>query len=129
MLLLASQLTIPKDCSATHSFLYNLNTEQDSKLNNAIFEKLLGRVLSKSILDPMTNQLLAHAGTQITPRLIETFKEKKIDSIYIRSPFTCNLYRAICQKCYGWDLANETLVDIGEAVGILAGQSIGEPGN
>jgi hypothetical protein len=41
---------------------------------------------------------------------------------------TCNLYRAICQKCYGWDLANENLVDIGEAIGILAGQSIGEPG-
>jgi DNA-directed RNA polymerase subunit beta' len=60
--------------------------------------------------------------------LVETFKEKKITTFYIRSPFTCNLYRAICQKCYGWDLANETLVDIGEAVGILAGQSIGEPG-
>jgi DNA-directed RNA polymerase subunit beta' len=117
-----------KDCSATHSFLYNLKNKQDSKVNDAVFDKLLGRVLSKSILETKTNQLLAHAGTQITPKLIETLKEKKIDSVYIRSPFTCNLYRAICQKCYGWDLANETLVDIGEAVGILAGQSIGEPG-
>ena len=117
-----------KDCLATHSFLFSINEEQDSKSNSLIFEKLLGRVLSKSILDPKTNELLVHAGTQITPSLVETFKEKKVTNFYIRSPFTCNLYRAICQKCYGWDLANETLVDIGEAVGILAGQSIGEPG-
>lgn len=117
-----------KDCLATHSFLFSINTEQDSKSNNSIFEKLLGRVLSKSIIDPKTNELLVHAGTQITPSLIETFKQKQVTNFYIRSPFTCNLYRAICQKCYGWDLANETLVDIGEAVGILAGQSIGEPG-
>jgi DNA-directed RNA polymerase subunit beta' len=111
-----------------HSFLYTINNYRNSKLNTAIFEKLLGRVLSKPILDPKTKQLLVHAGTQVTPKLIETFKAKNITTFYIRSPFTCNLYRAICQKCYGWDLANETLVDIGEAVGILAGQSIGEPG-
>jgi len=117
-----------KDCLATNSFLFSITQESDSKSNDLIFEKLLGRVLSKSILDPKTNELIVHAGTQITPNLVETFKEKKIINFYIRSPFTCNLYRAICQKCYGWDLANETLVDIGEAVGILAGQSIGEPG-
>ena len=117
-----------KDCLATHSFLFSINQGQDSKSNNLIFDKLLGRVLSKSVLDPKTNKLIVHAGIQITPNLVETFKEKKVINFYIRSPFTCNLYRAICQKCYGWDLANETLVDIGEAVGILAGQSIGEPG-
>ena len=117
-----------KDCLATHAFLFSRTGEEDSKSNNLVFEKLLGRVLSKSVLDPKTNELIVHAGTQITPNLIETFKEKKVINFYIRSPFTCNLYRAICQKCYGWDLANETLVDIGEAVGILAGQSIGEPG-
>ena len=117
-----------KDCLATDSFLYTVSNQRNSKSNNVGFEKLLGRVLSKSIIDPKTKQLLVHAGTQITPKLIDTFKEKKVNTFYIRSPFTCNLYRAICQKCYGWDLANETLVDIGEAVGILAGQSIGEPG-
>ena len=117
-----------KDCLATHSFLFSIQNNSDSKSKNLIFDKLLGRVLSKPIYDPQTNELLIQAGTQITPNLIETFKGKKITNFYIRSPFTCNLYRAICQKCYGWDLANETLVDIGEAIGILAGQSIGEPG-
>lgn len=117
-----------KDCLATHSFLFSIQDNLDSKSKNLIFDKLLGRVLSKPIHDSQTNELLIQAGTQITSNLIETFKEQKITNFYIRSPFTCNLYRAICQKCYGWDLANETLVDIGEAIGILAGQSIGEPG-
>jgi DNA-directed RNA polymerase subunit beta' len=62
-------------------------------------------------------------NTQIT-QINRKCKEKQIREFYIRSPLTCNLYRAICQKCYGWDLA-ENLVDIGEAIGILAGQSIG----
>lgn len=117
-----------KDCLTKDAFLFSIDENQDSTVNNLVFEKLLGRVLNKPIFDPKSKQLLAHSGTQITPKLIETFKEKKVANFYIRSPFTCNLYRAICQKCYGWDLANETLVDIGEAVGILAGQSIGEPG-
>ena len=84
--------------------------------------------MNKPIFDPETKTILAKINTQITPILIQTLKQKKIQQFYIRSPLTCNLYRAICQKCYGWDLANENLVDIGEAIGILAGQSIGEPG-
>lgn len=60
--------------------------------------------------------------------IIQYIRTKKISQLYLRSPLTCKLYRAICQQCYGWDLSTENLVDIGEAVGILAGQSIGEPG-
>ena len=114
-----------KDCGTTHSFVFsrkNFKNEQD------IFDKILGRVLNKSIYDPQTSDLIAKQDTQITPELIQIFKDKKISEYSVRSPLTCQLYRAICQKCYGWDLANENLVDIGEAVGILAGQSIGEPG-
>jgi DNA-directed RNA polymerase subunit beta' len=116
-----------KDCLTTHSFLLS-TSNTDSKKINLIYKKIVGRVLSKPILDPTTKELIIKANVQITPNLIEKLKEKQIHEIYIRSPLTCNLYRAICQKCYGWDLANENLVDIGEAVGILAGQSIGEPG-
>jgi DNA-directed RNA polymerase beta' subunit len=113
-----------KDCLTTHSFLILI----DKKNNNSIYEKILGRIINKPIIDPKTKNLIAKTNTQITPTLINTLKDRKIEKIYIRSPLTCNLYRAICQKCYGWDLANENLVDIGEAIGILAGQSIGEPG-
>jgi len=113
-----------KDCLTNHSFLFLIS----NKNNDVIYDKLLGRVLSRTILESETNILIAKKNTQITPKLIAQFKEKQIKKIYVRSPLTCNLYRAVCQKCYGWDLANENLVDIGEAIGILAGQSIGEPG-
>ena len=116
-----------KDCLTSHSFFITADLK-DAKLNNLIFDKILGRVLSKPIHDPKTKELIFQSNIQITPKVIETAKKLKINEFYIRSPLTCNLYRAICQKCYGWDLANENLVDIGEAVGILAGQSIGEPG-
>ena len=112
-----------KDCLTNHSFLVSASDNFQ-----VLAEKTLGRSLNKSILDPKTNQLLIYVNTEITPNLIETCTKKQIKKFYIRSPLTCNLYRAMCQKCYGWDLANENLVDIGEAVGILAGQSIGEPG-
>jgi DNA-directed RNA polymerase subunit beta' len=116
-----------KDCLTTHSFFMKADSK-NSKLSNLIFDKILGRVLSKPILEPETKKIVFQSNVQITPKIIETCKKLQIQEFYIRSPLTCNLYRAICQKCYGWDLANENLVDIGEAVGILAGQSIGEPG-
>ena len=115
-----------KDCLTKQSFL--LTTTEKKEDFKFIYEKILGRVLSKPIFDPETKKIIAHSNTQITPKLLEICQNKNIYEFYIRSPLTCNLYRAICQKCYGWDLASENLVDIGEAVGILAGQSIGEPG-
>jgi len=114
-----------KDCLTKQSFLLTIKNQKDLQL---IHDKILGRVLSKPIYDSKTKELLAASNTQITPKLLEICKEKNIQDFYIRSPLTCNLYRAICQKCYGWDLASENIVDIGEAIGILAGQSIGEPG-
>jgi DNA-directed RNA polymerase subunit beta' len=116
-----------KDCLTTHSFLLLIDKNQLTN-NNLLYSKMVGLILNKSVIDPLTDLVIAKVNTQITPTLIKTFKQKSITEFYIRSPLTCNLYRAICQKCYGWDLANENLVDIGEAIGILAGQSIGEPG-
>jgi DNA-directed RNA polymerase subunit beta' len=116
-----------KDCLTSQSFLLSINNIKLNN-NNLIYDKILGRVIHKAIFDRQTNDLIAASNIQIDPLLINKFKQKSIKEFYVRSPLTCNLYRAICQKCYGWDLANETLVDIGEAIGILAGQSIGEPG-
>ena len=109
-----------KDCNTNHSFLIR-NTENLST-------QLFGRILNRPIIDSITANTIVKKNTQITLTLVEYIKKKKIPYVYIRSPLTCNLYRALCQQCYGWDLATENLVDIGEAVGILAGQSIGEPG-
>ena len=111
-----------KDCRTTHSFLFSL------KKNASNSDQVIGRILSQDIIDPKTSQRISIKNTQLTSKLIKEFQAKNIIQFCVRSPLTCNLYRAICQKCYGWDLASENLVDIGEAVGILAGQSIGEPG-
>ena len=116
-----------KDCLTSHSFILSIS-KNESKTNSLVYDKILGRILNKPVYDSTTHKLIAKINTQITPELIEKFKKSSITNFYIRSPLTCNLYRAVCQKCYGWDLANENLVDIGEAIGILAGQSIGEPG-
>jgi len=113
-----------KDCLTTYSFLFNASNLK----TNSDYNLLIGRLLNKPVYDNITNNLIADLNTQITPNLIQTFKQKNITNIYIRSPLTCCLYRSICQKCYGWNLAKENMVDLGEAVGIIAGQSIGEPG-
>ena len=109
-----------KDCYTNHSFRIFIQEKFSTKL--------LGRIINKPIFDPETSIKIAAKNTQLTPILINTIQQKKISPIYIRTPLTCKLYRAICQQCYGWDLAKENLVDMGEAIGILAGQSIGEPG-
>lgn len=116
-----------KDCLTTHSFLFQLGSKK-SKSNNLLPEKLLGRSLGKPIYDSLNNQLLEQTNQIITPKVLQKLEQYNLKEFYIRSPLTCNLYRSICQKCYGWDLANQNLVDIGEAIGIIAGQSIGEPG-
>jgi DNA-directed RNA polymerase subunit beta' len=113
-----------KDCLTRYAFLFNTSNLKTS----SSYDQLLGRLLNKPVYDSKTQNLLADINTQITPVLIRTFKQKDITNIYIRSPLTCCLYRSICQKCYGWNLAKENMVDLGEAVGIIAGQSIGEPG-
>ena len=113
-----------KDCLTSYSFLVN----NFNKSLTEFSDQVLGCLLNKPIYDLENNELISDINTQITFDLLRIFKQKKISKFYIRSPLTCCLYRSICQKCYGWNLARESLVDIGDAVGIIAGQSIGEPG-
>jgi DNA-directed RNA polymerase subunit beta' len=110
-----------KNCLTSSSFLIDTKNKIDQ-------EQILGRILAKPVYEVRTKNLIANANTQITLKLLELFKQKQISKFHIRSPLTCSLYHSICQMCYGWDLSNQNLVDLGEAVGILAGQSIGEPG-
>ena len=110
-----------KDCSTSASFII----DNKNKFDN---EQIIGRILAKPVYDPKTKKLIALTNTHITLKLLNIFEQKQISKFHIRSPLTCSLYHSICQMCYGWDLSNQNLVDLGEAVGILAGQSIGEPG-
>ena len=110
-----------KNCRTTTSFLIDTKNNFDNK-------QIIGRTLAKSVYDPQTKEVIAIANIQITPQLLKIFNQRQIEQFHIRSPLTCRFYRSICQVCYGWDLSNQNLVDLGEAIGILAGQSIGEPG-
>ncbi len=91
-------------------------------------ERLLGRVNSEDILDPVTGEKLVPANTEITEDNLKRIVDAGIDRVKIRSVLTCQTRRGVCKMCYGRDLARGHLVDIGEAVGIIAAQSIGEPG-
>ncbi|MGA2192734.1 MAG: DNA-directed RNA polymerase subunit beta', partial [Nitrospirota bacterium] len=91
-------------------------------------ERLLGRVTSEDIMDPVTSEKLVPASTEINEENLKKIVEAGIDKVKIRSVLTCQTRRGVCKMCYGRDLARGHLVDIGEAVGIIAAQSIGEPG-
>jgi len=116
-----------KDCLTHYSFLFN-NLKKQKSFKNSINNQLIGRLLNKKIYDPKTKQLIADINNEINISLIQKLLEKQVKGFYIRSPLTCSLYRSICQKCYGWNLSKQNLIDLGEAVGIIAAQSIGEPG-
>lgn len=91
-------------------------------------QQLLGRVLVENIYNPITGALIGSAGQDIDFSLADDIIDANIPKLLVRSPLTCESSNSICQYCYGWSLANDRLVDLGEAVGIIAAQSIGEPG-
>nr|YP_010903669.1 RNA polymerase b-subunit [Hypnea wynnei]WCH56521.1 RNA polymerase b-subunit [Hypnea wynnei] len=91
-------------------------------------QALLGRVLAEEIRDPLSNVILARPGQAVDPWLATTIVKLGYKSVFVRSPITCNSVGSVCQLCYGWNLAHGQMVDLGEAVGIIAAQSIGEPG-
>ncbi len=91
-------------------------------------ERITGRVAQEDVIDPKTDEVIVPAGDVITEEIAEKIEDANIESVYIRTVLTCESKRGVCAKCYGRNLTNGKLVEIGEAVGIIAAQSIGEPG-
>jgi len=91
-------------------------------------ERILGRVALEDIYDPVTQEVLVKANEDIDEYKVERIEKAGIERVRIRSALTCEAMRGVCKKCYGRDLAHGHEVNIGEAVGIIAAQSIGEPG-
>jgi DNA-directed RNA polymerase subunit beta' len=90
-------------------------------------DRLLGRVLARDVVDPKTGEVFAERNQAINADLAQEIGAR-VESVMVRSPLTCEAARSVCQHCYGWSLAHGSMVDMGEAVGIIAAQSIGEPG-
>ncbi len=93
-------------------------------------ERIYGRSLAEDVVNPETGEVIARLGELVTRKLSTTIEGalKKPKKVKVRSPLTCESQYGVCQKCYGWSLTNNRLVDQGEAIGIIAAQSIGEPG-
>nr|YP_010418044.1 RNA polymerase beta'' subunit [Sargassum polycystum]YP_010418278.1 RNA polymerase beta'' subunit [Sargassum plagiophyllum]USF18262.1 RNA polymerase beta'' subunit [Sargassum polycystum]USF18496.1 RNA polymerase beta'' subunit [Sargassum plagiophyllum] len=102
--------------------------QQDSKEFLSTKELLYGRVLASSICKPKTKEIIGFRNQRVTCSLIEQIIKLNIPKVLIRSPLTCECRRSICQHCYGENLASGNLVELGETVGLIAAQSIGEPG-
>lgn len=90
--------------------------------------KIVGRVAMEKIQNPKTKTLIVKKGEMINWEKARQIKEAEIAKVKIRSPLSCKNHRGICQKCYGWDMGRNELIKLGEAAGIIAAQSIGEPG-
>ena len=102
--------------------------KEGEDIKESLAERILGRVTVTDIIDPVSKKVIMKAGEQIDEELAEEISESPIESVEIRSVLTCETKRGVCAKCYGRNLATGKMVEIGEAVGIIAAQSIGEPG-
>ena len=91
-------------------------------------ERILGRIAAADIKDPVSGEVICARGEMLTEELVEVVEKAVVETVFLRSPLTCEAPTGICGLCYGRDLARGTMVNIGEAVGIIAAQSIGEPG-
>jgi DNA-directed RNA polymerase subunit beta' len=94
----------------------------------SLSERILGRVTVHDVYDPITNELITESGSEITEEVARAIENTAIEFVEIRSVLTCESKRGICAKCYGRNLATGFMVQKGEAVGVIAAQSIGEPG-
>jgi DNA-directed RNA polymerase subunit beta' len=103
---------------------------EGNKVMVPLSERIHGRAAAQDVVNEETGEVIIRNGELITRVLAETIEKsfKKGTSTKVRSPLTCDSQYGVCQKCYGWSLTNNHLVDVGEAIGIIAAQSIGEPG-
>lgn len=90
--------------------------------------RLYGRLIAGRVVDPLTGEVLAERGDMLDHELVRKITQSNVDEVFVRSPLTCSLIHGICAKCYGMDLGRGDEVELGAAVGIVAAQSIGEPG-
>lgn len=102
--------------------------KEGEEVIESLSDRILGRTSLIDIYDPITDELIIEAGSEISDKIAEKIEDAGIDEISIRSVLTCESKYGVCSKCYGRNLSTLKTVDIGEAVGVIAAQSIGEPG-
>ncbi|HKJ82857.1 MAG TPA: DNA-directed RNA polymerase subunit beta' [Mariprofundaceae bacterium] len=116
-----------QDCGTEHGITMEPLME-GGEVVEALSERILGRVLQEAAIDPISGEEVAPSGAMLNEELVNKIDEAGIESVTIRSVLTCEADEGVCATCYGRDLAHGSPVGIGEAVGVIAAQSIGEPG-
>ncbi|HEX9570799.1 MAG TPA: DNA-directed RNA polymerase subunit beta', partial [Burkholderiales bacterium] len=115
------------DCSTTNGVAMKALVE-GGEVVEALRERILGRVTVADVLHPERQEVLYNAGTLLNEDEVENIEALGIDEVRVRTPLTCDTRWGLCANCYGRDLARGSLVNVGEAIGVIAAQSIGEPG-
>jgi DNA-directed RNA polymerase subunit beta' len=116
-----------EDCGTNNGVAMKALVE-GGEVIEALRERILGRSLAADVVNPETQATLFHAGTLLSEDEVEQIEALGIDEVKVRTPLTCDTRYGLCATCYGRDLGRGHLVNVGEAVGVIAAQSIGEPG-
>ena len=116
-----------EDCGTLRGLECRALKEGD-EIISSLGERILGRVSVHDVIDPLTGKVLVEAGEEITESIAQAIEASPVESVAIRSVLTCESKHGVCMKCYGRNLATHRMVQKGEAVGVIAAQSIGEPG-
>jgi len=111
-----------------HNCGAELSPSEEDEIIRSLRDRIVGRTAAEEIINPDTDELIVEAGEEINERIARLIDEAGIRSVKVRSPLTCELQDGVCAKCYGRDSGRRKPVEIGTAVGIIAAQSIGEPG-
>ncbi|MBU0727065.1 DNA-directed RNA polymerase subunit beta' [Patescibacteria group bacterium] len=114
------------DCGYNHEHL--ITREESSRIGEGFEKRIFGRTLAAPIVHPKTGEVIADKNEQIDNRINALVKEAQVEEVKVRSIMTCKTENGICQQCYGFDLGTNHIVELGTAAGIIAAQSIGEPG-
>ena len=115
------------DCGTTHGLIMEPHIEGGDVVE-PLSERVLGRVVLEDVISQQTGEVIVESGVMLDEAWVEMLEKAGIDQVKVRSPITCETRFGICSKCYGRDLGRGHKVNIGEAVGVVAAQSIGEPG-
>jgi len=115
------------DCGTPNGFVVKALVE-GGEVIEPLRERILGRVTVDDLVDPETQETVIFGGTMLDEDLVDLIDKLGIDEVKVRTPLTCDTRYGLCAKCYGRDLGRGTLVNAGESVGVIAAQSIGEPG-
>ncbi len=116
------------DCETISGIEVEAIVNSDGTIRARLRDRIMGRVVLEEVVDPYSHEVIAASGTLIGEELAFKIETSGITKVKIRSALTCEARRGICAKCYGLNLSTGRLVDLGEAVGVIAAQSIGEPG-